>query len=79
MNWNECGRKRPWPNLWHFASVCLEGVTNATKEPSRDNVSLGRYCNPRGMQSSGQLAGTDREHFRCLYSFKLHSKPAITG
>jgi hypothetical protein len=31
VNWKRCGRKRSWPNLRYYPSICLEGLRETTK------------------------------------------------
>jgi hypothetical protein len=35
MKGRECGRKRPWPNLKHYAGIYLERMRKTTKTSVR--------------------------------------------
>jgi hypothetical protein len=39
MNWKWCGGKRFWPNLRHYAGICLDGIKKAKKNPSQNSRS----------------------------------------
>jgi hypothetical protein len=40
------GRKRSWPNLKYYPSMCLEGLRKTMKNLSQENQSLGCNLNP---------------------------------
>jgi hypothetical protein len=42
INWKGCGRKRSWPQLRDYPSICLEGLR---KTLSQDSWSSGRDLN----------------------------------
>jgi hypothetical protein len=46
MNWKGCGKKRSWPNLRYYPSICLEGLRKTTKNLSQDTRSPVRDLNP---------------------------------
>jgi hypothetical protein len=46
MNRKGCGRKRPWPNLRYYSSICLEGLRNITKNFIQDTGFPGQNLNP---------------------------------
>jgi hypothetical protein len=31
MNWKQCGRERPWPNLGHYPGIFLDGLRRTAK------------------------------------------------
>jgi hypothetical protein len=43
MNWNGCGRRRSWPNLRYYPSICLEGPKKTTRNLSGEPVSGPRF------------------------------------
>jgi hypothetical protein len=45
MNWKGCGRKRSWPNLRYFPSICLEGLRTTKNTVSQDSQSPGQDLN----------------------------------
>jgi hypothetical protein len=47
MNWKGCERKRSWPNLRYYPSICLEGPRKTVQNLSQDSWSPGRDLNPR--------------------------------
>jgi hypothetical protein len=35
MNWEECGKKGPCPNLRYYSGICLEGLRKTMKASIR--------------------------------------------
>jgi hypothetical protein len=46
MDWNGFGRKRLWPILRYYPSICLEGFRKTKKNLSPDSQSPDRELNP---------------------------------
>jgi hypothetical protein len=44
-NWEECGRRRSWPNLRYYPVICLKGLRKTTKILTQDNRSPCRHLN----------------------------------
>jgi hypothetical protein len=41
LNFEGCGRKRPWPNVKYYSRICLDGLRD-TKEPHSASI-VGLY------------------------------------
>jgi hypothetical protein len=42
MNWEGCGRKLSWYNLWYYPEIPLEGLRKTTKYIGADRRCPGR-------------------------------------
>jgi hypothetical protein len=57
MNWKGSGRKRSWPNLRHYLSICLEGLKKTTKTLNQG------YLNPVPPEYEARMLTTRPRRF----------------
>jgi hypothetical protein len=60
MDWEGFGRKRLWPNLRYYLSICLEGLIKTTKNLRPDSRSPGRDLNPGPPEYEGVLTDVSK-------------------
>jgi hypothetical protein len=67
MNWKGCGRKRSWPNLRYYLTICLDGLRKTTKYLSQDGQSPGLVLNPGALEYETGMLTTRSRRSVCSY------------